>query len=90
MDLGKINNSREIAFLVKSMAFTGPAFFLQIASKGASYDTKISCIQLLWAGAKIYKFSFLQCAGPLRSGVGLAYTSSWFVCTNKHIFLILS
>ena len=38
-------------------------FFLANFSYGSSYDSKIVCIQFLWAGAKKYKFSILQCAG---------------------------
>ena len=37
-----------------------------LAPNGASYDTKIGCIQFLWTRAKKYKFSFLPCAGPLN------------------------
>ena len=40
--------------------------FLKLLLNGASHDTKIGCIRLVWAGAKTYKFSFLRCAGPLR------------------------
>ena len=43
------------------MTITEPVVSLQIAS----HDTKIGCIQLLWAGAKEYQFSLLLCADPL-------------------------
>ena len=40
-------------------------FFCKLLLNGASHDTKIGCIPLVWAGAKKHKFSFLLCAGPL-------------------------
>ena len=39
------------------------------------HDTKIGCIQLLWAGAKIYKFSFLLRAVPLSLKVLICFFS---------------
>ena len=41
-------------------------FFCKLLLNCASHDTKIGCIQFLWAEASKYKFSFLLCAGPLR------------------------
>ena len=38
--------------------------FLQFIN-GASHETEIGCISLVWAGAKKLKFSFLHCTGPL-------------------------
>ena len=43
---------------------TGP-IFCKLLLNGASHDTMIGCISLVWAGAKKYKFSFLLCTGPL-------------------------
>ena len=40
-------------------------FFCKLLLNGASHDTKIGFIRLVWAGNKKYKFSFLLCAGPL-------------------------
>ena len=39
-------------------------FFCKLLLNGASHDTKIGCISLVWAGAKKYKFSCLL--DPLR------------------------
>ena len=50
------------------MTPTGPLFFCKLLQNGASHETKIGCIRLVWAGAKKYKFSFLLCAGPLSFG----------------------
>ena len=44
-------------------------FFAKWLPNGALYDTKIACIQFLWAGAKKYKFSFLQFSVPLRTSL---------------------
>ena len=44
-------------------------FFCKKLLTGASHDTKIGCIRLVWAVAKRYKFSFLLCAGPLSRTV---------------------
>ena len=49
---------RSTTSLMRAMAPTGPVFFLQIASNGASYDTKIGCIQFLLAVAKNFTFYF--------------------------------
>ena len=53
--------SCEAAFKGNFQTNTGPVRAV------ASYDTKIGCIRLVWAGAKIYTFSFLLCTDPLRS-----------------------
>ena len=47
---------------------TGP-IFCKLLLNGASHDTMIGCIRLVWAGAKKYKFSFLLCAGPLTTNM---------------------
>ena len=49
------------------MTLTGPVFFLKLLLNSALHDTKIGCILLVWSGAKKYTFSFLLCAGSLRS-----------------------
>ena len=51
---------------VRAMTLTGPMFFCKLLLNGASHDTNIGCIRLVWAGAKENKFSFLLCAGPLN------------------------
>ena len=37
---------------VKVMTQTEPAFFCKLLLNGASYDAKVRCIQILWAGAR--------------------------------------
>ena len=40
------------------VSLTGPVFFCNLLLKGASHDTKIGSIRLVWAGNKKYKISF--------------------------------
>ena len=42
-----------------------PKYFCKLLLDGASHETKIGCISLVWAGANKYKFSLLLCTGPL-------------------------
>ena len=42
-----------------------PLLDLWIFANCSLYETKIGCIQFLWAGAKQFKFSILLCAEPL-------------------------
>ena len=46
---------------------TGPEFLQMAPKRCFVYDTKIGCIQFLWAGAKKYIFYFFLCAIPLTS-----------------------
>ena len=50
-----------------SMTPNGSIFFCKLLLNGASNDTKIGCIQFLWAEANKYKFSFLLGASTVRA-----------------------
>ena len=60
-------NATNISVLYKTTGPTG-SVHKQIAPKqcSASYDTKIFCIQFLWAGAKKYKLSFFLKRRPFK------------------------
>ena len=45
---------------VKVITLTGPVFFCKLLLNGATHDTKIDCIRLVWAGAKKYNFCYAQ------------------------------
>ena len=49
---------------VRVMTHWTRVFFCKLLLNGASHDTKIGCISLVWAGAKKYKFYFLLSADP--------------------------
>ena len=56
------------------MTLTGPVFFCKLLLNGASHDTKIGCIGLVWAGPKKYKYYLL---GSLRLGSSRFMSVSW-------------
>ena len=74
---------------VRVMTCTGPVFFCKLLLNCASHDTKISCIRLVWAGAKKYKFWFLLCAGPLKCNFLSISCCSLFYKRSKNLWKLL-
>ena len=65
--------SMNFYFIVPATALapTGPVFFCKLLLNGASYDTKIVCIRLVWAGAK--KINHFATCWPFKKWLPIMY-----------------